>query len=44
MLLKSSPEAGKSKKALKFLVDEYLSSGDIKSACEKVNFFNKKQI
>ena len=41
MLLKSSPEAGKSKKALKFLVDEYLSSGDIKSACEKVNFFNK---
>ena len=40
-LLQSSPQAGKEKKALKFLVDEYLSSGDIKSACEKVNFINK---
>jgi len=40
-LLEKNPEAGKSYKAIKFLTDEYLSSADIKSACEKINFFNR---
>jgi len=39
-LLKNNPEVGKNSKAIKFLVDEYLSSADINSACEKVNFVN----
>ena len=40
-LLKENPEAGKNSKAIKFLIDEYLSSVDIKSACEKINFIDR---
>ena len=40
-LLKSNPEVGEKSKAIKFLVNEYLSSADIKSACEKINFLSK---
>ncbi len=40
--LKTNSEAGKSTKAIKFLVNEYLSSGDIKSACEKISFIDQK--
>ena len=39
-LLQKNPEAGQSTKAVKFLIDEYLSSANIKSACEKVNFLD----
>ena len=41
-LLKTNPEAGDQSKAVKFLVDEYLSSANIKLACEKINFIDKK--
>ena len=41
-LLKNNPEVGKDSKAIKFLVDEYLSSADIKSACNKVNFIDRE--
>jgi len=40
-LLKTNPEVGKHPKPIKFLVEEYLSSADIASACEKVRFINK---
>jgi len=39
--LNSNSEVGQKSKAVKFLVDEYLSSADIKSACEKINFVSK---
>ena len=42
ILLKSNPEVGKNSKAIKFLINEYLSSADIKSACEKINFIDSK--
>ena len=42
VLLKKNPEVGQSSKAIKFLIDEYLSSADIKSACEKVNFIDRE--
>jgi len=42
MLLKSNPQVGKNTKAIKFLVNEYLSLADIKSACEKINFIDSK--
>ena len=32
---------GQEEKAIKFLIDEYLSSADIRSACEKTNFIGK---
>jgi len=38
ILLKNNPEVGKNSKAVKFLINEYLSSADIKSACDKINF------
>ena len=41
ILLKGNTEAGKNSKAIKFLVDEYLSAGDIKSACNKINFLDR---
>ncbi len=41
-LLNTNPEVGKNSKAIKFLVNEYLSSADIKSACEKVSFIDSK--
>ena len=42
ILLKNNPEVGKNTKAIKFLINEYLSSADIKSACNKINFINPK--
>jgi len=36
-LLSANPEVGKVPKALEFLINERLSTGDIKSACEKIN-------
>ena len=41
-LLRDNPEVGKNSKAIKFLINEYLSSADIKSACEKTNFIDSK--
>ena len=40
-LLKNNPEVGEREKAVKFLINEYLSSADIKSACEKIDFIGK---
>ena len=40
-LLKNNPEVGQSSKAVQFLVDEYLSSGDVRSACNKINFLDQ---
>ena len=40
--LKSNPEVGQNPKAIKFLINEHLSSANIKSACEKVDFIDKK--
>ena len=40
-LLKINPEVGREPKAIKLLINEYLSSADIKSACEKINFIEK---
>ena len=42
ILLKNNPEVGKNSKAIKFLVNEYLSLADIKAACEKINFIDPK--
>ena len=42
VLLKNNPAVGKNSKAVKFLVNEYLSLADIKSACEKINFIDSK--
>jgi len=41
-LLNNNPEVGQNSKAIKFLVNEYLSSADIKSACDKINFIDAK--
>jgi|TARA_B110000438_G_scaffold282872_1_gene310304 hypothetical protein len=40
-LLKNNLEANQNPKAIKFLINEQLSTGDIKSACEKINFIDK---
>ena len=37
-LLKSNPEVGQNPKAVRFLIDEYLSSADISAACDNINF------
>ena len=42
ILLKKNPEVGKNSKAIKFLINEYLSLADIKSACEKINFIDSR--
>jgi len=42
ILLKTNPEVGQNSEAIKFLIDEYLSSADIKSACEKINFIDRE--
>jgi hypothetical protein len=42
ILLKKNPEAKKNSKAIKFLIDEYLSLANIKSACEKINFIDSR--
>ena len=41
-LLKNNPKAGNQPQAIKVLINEYLSSADIKSACEKINFISKE--
>ena len=41
-LLKANSEVGQNSEAIKFLIDEYLSSADIKSACEKINFIDRE--
>jgi len=40
-LLKTNSKVGENSKVIKFLVNEYLSSANIKSACEKVNFIDR---
>ena len=40
-LLNNNPIVGREAKAVKFLVDKYLSSANIKSACEKISFIDK---
>ena len=42
ILLQKNPEAGTYPKAIKFLLDEYLSEADLKSACNKVDLINRK--
>ena len=42
ILLKDNFEVQQNSKAIKFLINEYLSSGDIKSACEKTNLMDSK--
>ena len=39
-LIKNNPETGSNSRAIKFLVNEYLSSADINSACEKIDFID----
>ena len=41
-LLKKNLEVGQNSKAIRFLVDEYLSSADIEGACDKISFIDKK--
>ena len=41
-LLKNNPEVGQNSKAIKFLINEYLSLADIKSACDTINFIDSK--
>lgn len=41
-LLSNNPEVGHSPKAIKFLINEHLSSANIKSACDKINFIDRK--
>ena len=40
-LLQTNSKAGQEPKAIIFLINEYLSFGNIKSACENINFINK---
>jgi hypothetical protein len=42
ILLQNNPEVGTSSKAIKFLLDEYLSKADLKSACDKVDLISRK--
>ena len=41
ILLKNNPEVGQKAEAIKFLIDEYLASAEIKLACEKINFIDR---
>ena len=41
-LLKNNPEVAQNSKAMKFLINEYISLADIKSACDKINFIDQK--
>ena len=41
ILLKNNPEVGQEPKAIKFLVNEYLSSANVSSACEKASLLDK---
>ena len=40
-LLQTNIQVGKKSKAIKFLIEEYLSSANISSACEKIQFIDK---
>ena len=40
-LLQTNSKAGQEPKAIIFLINEYLSFGNLKSACENINFINK---
>ena len=40
VLLKNNIVVGQNSKAIKFLINEYLASANIKSACEKINFID----
>ena len=42
ILLKTNPEVGRNSKATKFLINEYLSYADIKSACDNTSFIDSK--
>ena len=42
IFLKNNLEVGQNPKVLKFLINEYLSSANIKSACDKIKFMDKK--
>ena len=41
-LLRNNPEVGENPKTIKFLINEHLSSADVKSACDKINFIDRK--
>jgi len=41
-LLKNNSEVRQNSTAINFLINEYLSSADIKSACDKMNFLDSK--
>ena len=41
-LLQTNPNVGKEPKAINLLINQYLSSVDIKSACEKINFVSEE--
>ena len=41
-LLRNNPEVGQNSSAIKFLINEYLSSADIKSACKKIDYIDVK--
>ena len=40
-LLKTNPKVGENSKVIKLLINEYLSSANIKSACDKINFIDR---
>jgi len=40
--LEKNPDLENNSALLKFLIEEHLSNADVKSACEKVKFFNQK--
>ena len=42
ILLKSNPEVGQNSKAVRFLIDEYLSLADIRAACDNIKFIDLK--
>ena len=42
VLLKNNSEVRQNSTAIKFLINEYLSSADIKSACDKMSFLDSK--
>jgi len=42
ILLKNNPKVGENSKVIKLLINEYLSSANIKSACEKINFIDRR--
>ena len=41
-LLKNNPEVGHNSKAINFLINEYISSANIKSACDNISFIDSQ--